>query len=97
MLRGGPDVETVPNAALLRLLSRSRKFARLNALKISAWNCNLNFSVDSNRRRKEKSHVCAPGPKIVPTPQVPRRLSGAAANAARSAQLFGPRSPFGKS
>src|SRR5215510_1463672 len=97
MFRGGPDVEIVPKAALLRLLSRSRKLVRLNALKISAWNCNLNRSVNSKRRRNEKSHVCDPGPSRVPAPQVPRRVSGAAANAARLAQLFGPRSPFGNS
>src|SRR5687768_12684234 len=97
MFRGGPDVEIVPNAALLRLVSRSRKLARLNALKISAWNCKLNLSVNSNRRRNEKSHVCEPGPWRVPTPQVPRLVSGAAANAARLAQWFGPRSPFGNS
>src|ERR1044072_9611724 len=97
MFRGGPDVEIVPNAALLRLLSRSRKLVRLNALKISAWNRNLNLSVNPKLRRSEKSHVCAPGPKSVPTPQVPRRVSGAIANASRLAQLFGPRSPSSNS
>src|ERR1044072_449262 len=93
MFRGGPDVEIVPNAALLRLLSRSRKLARLKALKISAWNRRLNLSVKPKLRRSEKSHVCAPGPSIVPTPHVPLRLSGATAKASRLAQLFGPRSP----
>src|SRR6185503_6792964 len=95
MFRGGPDVEIVPNAALLRLLSRSRKLVRLNALKISAWKRSLKRSVSPKLRRREKSHVCAPGPKSVPTPQVPRRVSGAIANASRVAQLFGPRSPSG--
>ena len=36
------------------------------------------------------------GLRIVPTPQVPRRVSGAIANASRLAQLFGPRSPSSK-
>src|SRR5689334_15559844 len=96
MFRGGPDVEIVPNVVvLLRFVSRSRKLVRLNALKISAWNCKLNRSVNANRRRNEKSHVCAPGPSTVPTPHVPRLVGGAGANAFLSIQLFGPRSPFG--
>src|SRR4026207_832537 len=97
MFLGGPEVEIVPNAPLLRLTSRSRKLARLKALKISAWNRSLNLSVNPKLRRNEKSHVCEPGPSIVPTPHVPLRVSGAMANASRLTQLFGPRSPSAKS
>src|SRR5262245_42339123 len=96
MFRGGPEVEIVPNVfVLVKLVSRSRKFVRLNALKISAWNCKLNLSVNANRRRNEKSHVCAPGPSTVPTPHVPRLVIAEAWNAFLLIQPFGPRSPFG--
>jgi hypothetical protein len=97
MLRAGPAAVRVPKDVFAKLTSISRKFVRLKALKMSAWNCNLNRSVIVNRRRSEKSQTCEPGPSIMPTPAVPRRVSAADANAALLTQAAWLRCPFGSS
>src|SRR2546421_412560 len=86
MLRAGPAAVSVPKEALARLTSMSRKFVRLKALKMSACSCSLKRSLRPMRLRTEKSQTCEPGPSTVPTPAVPRRVSGAEANAARLTQ-----------
>src|SRR5438132_10365070 len=73
-----------------QLTSGFLKFARLKALNISAWNRNLTFSVIENCLRMEKSQSCKLGPVTIPTPLVPRRVSGAVANAAGLIQPSGP-------
>src|SRR5437763_4563275 len=90
MLRAGPVFEIVPKPLEVTTVAGALKFARLKALNISAWNRNLNLSVIENCLRIEKSQSCKLGPVTIPTPLFPRRVSGAAANAAGLIQPSGP-------
>src|SRR5260370_23463366 len=85
VFEGGPPGMQKPLASLVhepQLRSGVLKFARFKALNISAWKRSLNRSVRRNCLRIEKSQVCKFGPRIMPTPSVPRRSGGAAINAA---------------
>src|SRR5215831_10405921 len=95
MLRAGPVCPILPNPAFGEArLPQPRvgflKLARLKALNMSAWNRNLNRSVSRNCLRIEKSQRYKLGPVTLPTPLLPRRPSGAAANAAGLIHPLGP-------
>src|SRR5262252_4893160 len=87
MLSAGPVFPIVPKpefgaVRLPQATAGFLKLARLKALNMSAWNRNLNRSVRWNCLRIEKSQRYKLGPSTLPTALVPRRPSGAAANAA---------------
>src|SRR5438552_14421033 len=90
MLRAGPVFLIVPKPPVVTTVAGALKFARLKALNISAWNRNLTFSVIENCLRMEKSQSCKLGPVTIPTPLLPRLVSGAGANAAGLIQPLGP-------
>src|SRR6516165_4002931 len=91
MFRAGPVFEILPKVVVfVTVVSGGLKLARLKALNISAWKRKRNRSVSRNCLRIEKSHRIKFGPTTFPTPLVPRRVSGAVANAAGLIQPSGP-------
>src|SRR5467141_611175 len=81
MLRAGPAEVTAPKPPLVTTTAGDLKLARLKTLKKSAWKRNLNRSLIANCLRAEMSQVFKGGPCMIPTPALPRRVGGAAANA----------------
>src|SRR6266550_4094172 len=81
MLRAGPAVVIAPKPPPVTTTAGDLKLARLKRLKKSAWNRRLNRSVSENCLRIERSQVFRAGPCMIPTPALPRRVGGAAANA----------------
>src|SRR6185503_19951305 len=87
MFRAGPAVVIPLKPPLVTTTAGALKFARLKMLKKSTWNRNLNRSLISNCLRAEISQVFKGGPWIIPTPAVPHRVCGAAANAVGLTQV----------
>ena len=82
-----------PNALLLKSTLGRLKFARLNALIISARNCREAFSLSFVSLFTERSTVCRLGPMMTLRPELPNVPGSGCRNAALLNHSFGLREP----
>ena len=91
MLRAGWDELIVPIALLLVDTFGASRLGWLTASNTSAWKRRLQPSRSVNTFRSDRSQFAQAGPRMIPTPALPRAVAGGFENAAVLNQWFGPR------